>query len=114
MRADLSTFQDSPWHDDGRLRAPDGSVFVRRSTKTNRKAADALVADGVPIVLYQYGAAQFEWFDGEDAREVWAHTRPHVVTTEPTAKQLAKHVMWTAGVWFTDDERQLLYLTGRC
>lgn len=84
MWADLSQFQSHVGHHDaGRLTAPDQSVFVRRSTKASHKAADALVADGVPVVLDLYSSAQFEWFDGEDAHKIWAQVRPYVVTSAP-------------------------------
>ena len=44
----------------------------------------------------------------------WADERSYVTTSEPTAKQLSKHVMWGAGLWVASGGEQLLYLTGRC
>lgn len=80
----------------------------------SRREADALVDAGVPVIFDLYGQGRLEWCDGEDARREWQDVRPYVVTTEPTSKQLAKHAMWTAGTWESDDGRCVLYLTGRC
>ncbi|QWF20583.1 hypothetical protein KM427_16540 [Nocardioides sp. LMS-CY] len=96
------------------ITGPDGRGYARHGTRTGRRAADELVAAGVPIVLDLYGHGQLEWFDAEDARTAWTEVRPFVTTAEPTSRQLAKHVMWTAGTWLSEDEGPLLYLTGRC
>lgn len=106
-------FQHEEHHDPGQVTGPDGNSYLRRGTKMSRRQADAMVAAGVPLVLDFYGRDQFEWFDGEDAREIWSEIRPYVTTSDPTARQLAKHAMWTAGLWESSDAA-LLYLIGRC
>ena len=73
-----------------------------------------MVAAGVPLILDLYGHGRFDWFDGEHARLEWTKVRPYVITTEPTRQQLAKHEMWNAGIWVASDNREVLYLTGRC
>lgn len=73
-----------------------------------------MIAAGVPLILDMYGHGRFEWYDGEDAPKEWAKVRPYVITTEPTSKQLSKHEMWNAGVWTTEADHRVLYLTGHC
>lgn len=114
MRADLIDNQRPEHQDRGQVTGADGCGYSRQGTKLGRRAADALVAAGVPLILDLYGHGRFEWADGKDAQEVWHEVRPYVIATEPTAKQLAKHEMWTAGVWTADSARQVLYLTGQC
>lgn len=114
MRADLDEFQRAEDADQGTVTGVDGRVYSRRSTKTKRRVCDAIAAAGNPIVLQMYSSGQFEWFDGEDATTTWAAVRPYVVTTEPKTKQLAKHEVWTAGIWESDDGSTVLLLTGHC
>lgn len=114
MRAELDEFQRARDADQGKVTGPDGRTYSRRSTRTKRSACDEIVATGRPVVLEMYGNGQFEWFDEDDASTIWAEVRPYVVSTEPTTRQLAKHSMWTAGVWESDDGHAVLYLTGHC
>ena len=114
MRVDLSSYQLARHREQGKITSPEGVGYSRQTTKTARRKADDLVAEGVPLVLDLYGSGQFEWFDGDDALQIWAECRAYVITTEATARQLAKHAMWNAGIWASDDDRRLLYLTGRC
>lgn len=114
VRVDLFDSQRLEDRDQGKLTGADGRAYSRHGTKMSRRAADDLISSGVPVVLYLYGHGRFEWADGEDARQVWEGVRPYVTTSEPTPKQLRKHEMWTAGVWTSDDDRQVLYLTGTC
>ena len=114
MRTDLACLQTRENEDGGTITGADGRTYARRSTRMARKAADELVAAGTPVVLELYGHGRFEWYDGDDARATWADERSYVTTSEPTAKQLSKHVMWGAGLWVASGGEQLLYLTGRC
>lgn len=114
MRVDLFDLQTPDVRAQGSVVGADGRIYSRRGTRTKRRIADALVDRGTPLVLDQYGSGQFEWFDGQDALQVWAEVRPHLQTNEPIRKQLGRQVIWTAGVWNSDDDHQLLYLTGRC
>jgi hypothetical protein len=114
VRVDLFDSQTLEDRDQGKLTGADGRSYSRQGTKLSRRVADDLVTAGVPVVLYLYGHGRFEWTDGEDARQVWDEVRPHVITSDPTTKQLRKHEMWNAGVWASDDDRQVLYLTGTC
>jgi hypothetical protein len=95
---------------DGEVMGPDGTRYVRRSTKAKRRACDELLTAGSPLVLYYYGGGQLEWTDGDDATSAWAATRS-AVTTEP---RLRGDLEWTAGVWQSDDGRALVLLTGHC
>ena len=99
VRVDLFYSQKLDDRVQGKLTGADGRAYSRRGTRMSRRAADDLVATGVPVVLELYGHGRFEWADGEDARQVWEGVRPYVTTSEPTTKQLRKHEMWNAGVW---------------
>jgi hypothetical protein len=114
MRTDLTDVQTPVNASNGTVTGGDGRTYARRTTRMKRREADELVAAGTPLLLDRYGDALFEWCDGDDARAVWASERAYVVTSEPTAKQLAKHAMWTAGLWQADDGARLVYLSGRC
>jgi hypothetical protein len=114
VRTDLDEFQRARDADQGKVTGPDGRAYSRRSTRTKRSVCDEIVAAGSPVVLEMYSRGQFEWFDGDDATTTWAEVRPYVVSTAPATKQLAKHNMWTAGIWESDDGSTVLYLTGYC
>jgi hypothetical protein len=104
---------DGQWDEpeQGRLTAPDARRFSRRTTRTKRKDADGLIADGAPLVLYYWAGGQLEWFDGADAVARWHEVRSHVVSGEPRPKD---DVEWTAGRWEDEEGRSLLFLTGHC
>lgn len=110
MRLNLS---DEHWHEveQGRLLGPDARRYARRTTRTKRKEADGLVAEGAPIVLFYWAGDQLDWFDGPDAEDQWQAIRPHVISAEPRRKG---DIEWTAGRWEDDDGRPLLLLTGHC
>lgn len=114
MRADLEQLQRPVDVDQGKITGADGITYARRSTKTKRAVAQELVAAGTPLVLDMYGRGQFEWLDGDDATAAWAQIRDYITTAEPTPKQLAKHEMWTTGIWESDESTTVLYLTGYC
>ncbi|HEX6876463.1 MAG TPA: hypothetical protein VF165_12450 [Nocardioidaceae bacterium] len=51
MRTDLSEQQ---WDAvvEGQLIAPDGTRYVRRTTKTKRQTCESLLGEGAPLVLF--------------------------------------------------------------
>ena len=95
----------------GQLINPAGVRFERRSTRLKRAQADALIAAGAPLILYWYGGRQLDYFDGSDAVQQWRAVRP-VVTTQ--APQLGGGVVWSGGRWVSDEDQEVLVLTGRC
>jgi hypothetical protein len=95
----------------GWLVGPDGHRYSRRTTRTKRKEADRLVAEGAPLVLYYWAGDQLDWFDGEDARDEWQGVPSHVITEEPHRKG---DIEWTVGRWEDEDGRLVLVLTGHC
>lgn len=114
MRVELGHRQRPEHREQGKVTGADDRAYTRRSTKAKRSVCDDLLAGGAPLILEMYGSGQFDWFDGEDATEAWSSARPYVITAAPTGKQLSKHEMWTAGIWESDEGRQLVYLTGSC
>ena len=110
MRCDLSA---DHFHEAGQgwLVAPNGYRYFRCTTRTQRKEAARLVADGVPLVLYYWAGEQLDWRDGADARDEWQVVRPHVITGEPRRKG---DIEWTVGRWEDEDGRLVLVLTGHC
>ena len=110
MRASLA---DQQWDavGSGQLITPAGRRFTRGSSRIKRRDADALIAAGVPLVLYWYGGRQLDYFDGSDAVQQWRAVRP-VVTTQ--APQLGGGVVWSGGGWVSGEDQGVLVLTGRC
>jgi hypothetical protein len=110
VKADLA---DAQWTaaSEGHLTGPDGTRFVRRSTKTKRRTCDDLVARGVPVVLFYFAGGQLDWHDGPDALAVWQTVRTAVTSQEPKPKG---PVEWNAGIWESDEGPSLLLLTGHC
>lgn len=114
MRVGLTEFQSATDVEQGKITGPDGRSYSRRGTKAKRTHGDELIATGASLILEMYSSGQFEWLDGQDARNVWEEVRPYVTRSDPTAKQLAKHTMWTLGIWECDDGTTVLHLTGHC
>ncbi|WP_432492834.1 hypothetical protein [Kineococcus gypseus] len=110
MRASLAEQQ---WDavGDGQVSSPAGVRFQRRSSRLKRAAADALIAGGAPLVLYWYGGRQLDYFDGPDAVQQWQGARRAFTNQEP---QPRGDVVWTGGRWVSDDEQEMLLLTGQC
>ena len=90
----------------GRLAAPDGRTYNRRTTRMKRKAAAAMVESAVPVVVYREGG-ELEWLDGDDARSVWAEIRGAVTSEAPDPRR-GESV--TAGLWGSPDGAELLVL----
>jgi hypothetical protein len=97
----------------GQLDAPDGTRFVRRTTRTSRSQADLLVSSGAPLVVYSYGAGQLDWYGGRHVSTMWSQLRTHL-TTRPDVSTNRRETVWTAGRWDSKDGQPLLVLTGRC
>jgi len=114
VRVDLWNLRTPENERDGTVTGPDGRTYARRTTRMARREADELLAGGTPVVLDLYADGRLEWCDGDDARSQWAGERAYLTTSEPTAKQLAKHAHWTAGLWQAGDGSQIVYLTGHC
>jgi hypothetical protein len=104
---------DQQWDavESGQLTSPSGLRFIRSSSRMKRRDADALIAAGVPLVLYWYGGHQLDYFDGFEAVEQWQTVRPAVTSQTP---QLGGDVVWTGGRWASDDDQEILVLTGQC
>lgn len=111
MRYDLSAEQ---WHavENGVLTAPDGRPFTRRSTRSKRKDAAALVEGGSPVVVYWPGGlpqrTQVVWHDGADATTAFAEVRACLISDAPDPR---KGTVATAGRWETQDGDALLVVT---
>jgi hypothetical protein len=109
MRVDLAAEQFCAM-ERGQFTAPDGAVFVRRSTKVKRRVCDEAIAQGSPLVLYYWAGHQLDWLDGDDAQHEWTAVRVQV-TAEPRRRG---DLEWTAGFWDADDERSVVVLMGHC
>jgi hypothetical protein len=109
MHADLA---ETEWDSvgAGRIDGPDGTTYVRASTRAKRGACDVLIASGSPLVQHYWAGGQLDWYDGDDALAAWASARRQV-TQEPRPRG---DLEWTAGIWRSDDGRELVLLTGHC
>ncbi len=96
---------------EGVLRGPAGATFTRRSSRIKRREADALIAAGTPLVLYDYGGGRLDWCDGDDARGAWDEVRGALVSDTPRPRGT---MLWTGGVWATPANDVVLILTGHC
>jgi hypothetical protein len=111
MRADMSAEQ---WHavEEGSVRAPDGRVFSRRTTREKRKAVAALIEAGAPLLTYWPGGlpekTQVVWHDQEDALTAWAEVRARLTSENPDPR---KGTSATAGRWETQDGDLLVVVT---
>ena len=95
----------------GQVTSPSGLQFTRRSSRIKRRDADALIAADAPLVLYWYGGRQLDYFDGCDAVDRWQSVRHALTSQEP---RLGGDVVWTGGRWVSDDDQEMLLLTGHC
>ena len=111
MRLDLSA---TPWHavEEGQLTAPDGRTYRRRSTRSSRRAAAALVAEGRPVVTHWPGGlpetTRVVWHDGDDAVAAWADARADVTSGTPEPR---KGPVVTVGRWESPDGAVALVLS---
>ena len=98
--------------DTGELYAPDGTRYLRGSTRTKRKAVDALVSSGSPVVTYWPGGlpehTHVVWHDGEDAQRVWHEARPALMSGPV---RMDKGTVATAGIWNCDAGDVIVFLT---
>ncbi|NAZ76206.1 hypothetical protein GTQ99_12400 [Kineococcus sp. T13] len=74
------------------MTSPAGLEFTRRSSRIERRDADALIAAGAPLVLYWCGDQQLDHLDGCDALDRWQ----------------------SVGRWVSHDDQAMLLLTGQC
>ncbi|GGF58224.1 hypothetical protein GCM10011519_35090 [Marmoricola endophyticus] len=111
MRVLVDDMQTPENRDRGTLSGADGRTYTRRSTRMSRRRADALIASGTPVVLDE---GLLTWCDGDDAQAAWARERAYVIATAPTFEQRAKHYVWTAGSWESDDGSSIIFLVEHC
>jgi hypothetical protein len=110
MQADLSQSQwDFASH--GTLVAPDGTAYTRRGSRMKRRKVDEAIEQGAPVVVHWYGGGQLDWFDDDEARQQWQKCRPAFTAEEP---KLGGDVVWTGGLWLSDNESPLVVLEGHC
>ena len=104
---------DEQWNAvaDGRLTSPAGVRFVRRSTRIRRRDADDMIAAGTPLVLYSFGSGRLDYCDGPEAVQQWNAVGGALVGQEPRPHG---DLVWTGGRWLSDDDDELLLLTGHC
>lgn len=111
MRHDLAAQQ---WNavEEGVLTAPDGRSFTRRTTRTRRRDAAALVRERCPVVVYWPGGlperTRLLWHDGEDAPLAFAEVAAALTRETPDPRRGA---VATAGRWETADGDVLLLVT---
>ncbi len=112
VRRDLSEEQ---WDavDAGRLTAPTGTVYDRRSTRLGRRQAALLVDSGRLVVTHWPGGlperTEVVWHDGDDARTAWEGARASV--TGDARGAASRRPVVTAGRWESADGDALLVLT---
>ncbi|NEM07723.1 hypothetical protein [Geodermatophilus normandii] len=112
MRQDLSGEQ---WDavDAGRLSAPTGITYSRRTTRLKRRDAASRVESGCPVVTYWPGGlperTRLVWHDGEDARAAWDSVRAGINNDDPRPPRGGSVV--TAGLWESPHGDALLVLT---
>lgn len=109
MRAGLP---DDQWDavEHGEVTGPDGTRYVRSSTRAKRRDCDRYLDSGAPLVLYYWGGRQLDWYDGDDALAAWQQARSAVTQTP----RYRGDDEWTAGVWTSDGGQRLVLLTGHC
>ena len=81
MRRELP---DGDWEDfgPGQLVGPDGRTYRRRTTRMERREAEALTESGCPVVTYLPGG-RLVWHDEDDAWPAWADARGALTTGLP-------------------------------
>lgn len=76
-----------------------------------RRAVDGAIDAGAPLLVYWYGGGALKWFEGVQAHERWLSCRS-AFTSEPP--RLGGDMVWTGGLWLSDDEAPLVVLEGHC
>lgn len=95
------------------IEGPDGTVYLRQSSRLGRSRVDELVAWGIPLVVSWFGGHQLDRFDGDDALPAWRERRAHFTSEAPVPT--SKRLRWTGGLHRTQNlERSLVVLTGHC
>ena len=90
----------------GRLIGPDGRAYSRRTTRMERREAEALIEAGCPVVTYLPGG-RLVWHDEDDAWPAWADARAGLTTTPP---DLHRGESVTGGRWESLDGAVALVL----
>jgi hypothetical protein len=80
VRRDLA---DDVWGS-GRLFAPDGRTYQRRTTRIDRGEAEDLADSGCPVVTYLPGG-RLVWHDEDDSWPAWADARTSFTSGLPEA-----------------------------
>ena len=70
-----------------------------------------MIAAGVPLVLHCFGRAQLDYCDGAEAVQQWDAVRGSLVTQQTPPRG---DLVWTGGRWLSEDNDELLLLTGHC
>jgi hypothetical protein len=90
----------------GRLAAPDGRTYWRRTTRMKRREAATLVEAGSPVLTYWPGG-RLVWHDEDDAWPAWADARGALTTDAPDP---GRGESVTAGRWEAPDGAILVVL----
>jgi hypothetical protein len=94
----------------GQILGPGEVRWSRRSSRTKRAVCQQRIAEGAPLVLYNFAGGQLDWFSGSDAVEQWGVVRT-AVTPSPRRRG---DLEWAAGIWVDDADNSLVLLTGHC
>jgi hypothetical protein len=86
--------------------AADGRTYRHRTTRIDRREAEALADSGCPVLTYLSGG-RLVWHDEDDAWPAWADARGALTTGLPNPR-LGESV--TAGRWESDDGAVALVL----
>jgi hypothetical protein len=89
----------------GRLVGPDGRTYTRRTTRMERREAEALAESGSPVVTYLPGG-RLVWHDEDDAWPAWADARTSLTTGLPDEQRESV----TGGRWESVDGAVALVL----
>lgn len=102
MRRDLP---DTDWKalGPGALIGPDGRTYRRRTTRIERRDAEAMAEGGCPVVTYLPGG-RLVWHDEDDAWPAWADARTTFTTGLPEPDAV------TGGRWESVDGGTVLVL----
>ena len=104
VRRDLSDGWNA--HGPGRLAAPDGRTYRRRTTRIERREAETLADSGCPVVTYLPGG-RLVWHDEDDAWPAWADARGALTSGLPDR---SRGETVTGGRWESVDGAVVLVL----
>jgi hypothetical protein len=87
----------------GQLVGPDARTYRRRTTRMDRRDAEAMAEAGCPVVTYLPGG-RLVWHDEDDAWPAWADARSALTTGLPDGESV------TGGRWESADGAVALVL----